>query len=322
MVSFSIIILTHGREELLMKCLRSLCPEGMEWQLILVANGKPLAPSILDFARTVTPDFKLIETEKKVGPGKGRNLALATASGEWVFFIDDDAYVLKDYWEKVQSFLSDKKIDVIGGPDAPADDMSGFSQSLALALSSPLCTGRTFYRHKSFGSKARLADEEKLTSCNLWVRKSALGGVAFPEDYIRAEENFFLQRLKNNGASIYYHPGLVVRHFRRTKLKEIWRPTFYAGYSRSKLMREKLTVGDEIFWLPSLFVMLHSLILFDPLTFWYLARLYLSIILMASIALTMRVQRLRYFPLVTFFHYYIVFVFGVGFLAERIRRKT
>jgi hypothetical protein len=87
-------------------------------------------------------------------------------------------------------------------------------------------------------------------------------------------------------------------------------------------MREKLTVGDEIFWLPSLFVMLHSLILFDPLTFWYLARLYLSIILMASIALTMRVQRLRYFPLVTFFHYYIVFVFGVGFLAERIRRKT
>jgi hypothetical protein len=45
-VSFSVIIVTHGREELLSKCLDSLRPGVDDWQLVLVANGKELSEKI------------------------------------------------------------------------------------------------------------------------------------------------------------------------------------------------------------------------------------------------------------------------------------
>lgn len=318
MVSFSVIIVTHGREDLLMKCLDSLRPEGVTWQLILVANGKKLREDILTKANSLSSELTIIETDSLLRPGKARNLAMEKVTGEWIYFIDDDAFVLPGYWQTVIPFLSDTNIDVLGGPDSPANGMNKFSYSLALALSSPFCTGTTFFRHKPYGSKLQYADEEKLTSCNLWVRTSALKGADFPEDYIRAEENLFLQKLKANGSHLFYHPKLMVAHFRRTKIAQLWRPTFYAGYSRSRLMKEKLKKGNEAFWLPSFFVILHSLILIEPMTFWYLARMYAGIVIFASIAICMRVNRIGLFPLVSFFHYYVVFIYGVGFLAERL----
>lgn len=321
MVSFSVIIVTHGREDLLMKCLDSLRPTGSNWQLILVANGKKLDEQILTKVNGLSAELTLIETETQMRPGKARNLALEKVQGEWIYFIDDDAFVLPGYWEAVIPLLQDSNIDVLGGPDSPVQGMNHFSLALALALSSPLCTGTTFFRHKSYGSRLQYADEEKLTSCNLWVRTKALQGHTFPEDYVRAEENQFLQKLKNSGSRMFYHPKLMVAHFRRTKISQLWGPTFFAGYSRSRLMKENLKKGNEAFWLPSFFVLLHLLIFFEPMTFWYLTRMYAGIILFASLGICMRVNKTALFPLVAFFHYYVVFIYGIGFLAERVGVK-
>lgn len=320
MVSFSVLIVTHGREELLIKCLDSLRPEIENWQLILLENGRELPAEITAKARSLTPHYTQIKTPEQLSPGKARNLALESVEGEWIFFLDDDAFVREGYWEKVIPLLQDPKIDVLGGPDSPAQGMNALSMSLALALSSPFCTGATFSRHKPYGSKIQYADEEKLTSCNLWVRKSAMGAIRFPEDYKRAEENYFLQLLKKEGKGLFYHPKLVVAHYRRSRLKHLIRPSFYAGFYRSRLMKEKFKKGNEAFWLPSVFVLLHLLIFLEPLAFWYLARMYVSIILFISIALAMRVKRFWLFPLVSFLHYFIVFMYGVGFLSERVKR--
>jgi GT2 family glycosyltransferase len=319
-VSFSIIIVTHGREELLTKCLDSLPMNLENWQLIVVANGKELSLDSISKAQNLTPHFTLLQTDEILNPGKARNLAIEVVQGEWIYFLDDDAYVLPGYWQMVQELLKDLKIDVLGGPDTPAKGMNALSHSLALALSSPFCTGSTFSRHKSTGNKLQLCDEEKLTSCNLWVRKSALGDVKFPEDYIRAEETLFLQKLKNLGRGLYYHPKLKVAHYRRSKLKDLWRPTFYAGFCRSKLMKEKLKKGNEAFYLPSFFVLLHLLFFIEPDSFWYLVRMYVSIIVFVSMSLAMRARNFWLFPLIALLHYFIVFLYGVGFIAQRIQR--
>lgn len=303
-----------------MKCLDSLRPLEGEWELILVANGHPLPEQILVKAQEMTPQFKLLSSESQLTPGRARNFALEHALGEWIFFLDDDAYIRQGYWERVRPLLQDNKIDVLGGPDSPALGMSAFSLALALALSSPFCTGTTFSRHRSFGTSLQHADEKKLTSANLWVRKKALGEVRFPEDFIRAEETVFLQKLKLQGRAFYYHPLLVVGHFRRSRLKDLWRPSFYAGFFRSKLMKEKLQKDNEIFWLPSGFVLMHGLFFLEPIVFWYLARMYLGLVLFMSLALSIRAKRVWLFPLVSFFHYFIVFLYGIGFLVERMRR--
>jgi glycosyltransferase involved in cell wall biosynthesis len=319
-VSFSVIIVTHGREELLLKCLDSL-QSGIENQeLIILANGKDLSAEIINRAQSLTKKFILLQTDEIFTPGKARNTAMSAVTSEWIFFLDDDASILPGYWEIALPLLSESKIDVFGGPDAPAGGMNALALSLALTLSSPFCTGATFSRHKSFGHKLLSADEEKLTSCNLWVRRQCLDGVTFPEDYFRAEETLFLQRLKKNGRGLFYHPRLKVAHYRRSKFSELWRPSFYAGFFRSRLMREKLKKGNEAFYLPSLFVLLHLFIFIDPMIYWYLVRLYASIILLFSMGLAMKIHRVRLFPLIAFLHYFIVFMYGLGFLSERVSR--
>lgn len=320
MVSFSVIIVTHGREELLMKCLDSLRPGTTPWELVLMCNGEVLSQKVLDFLPGLTPHTKILHSEQKLNPGAARNTAVREASGEWLFFIDDDAYVLNNYWEIVLPLLFEHSYDVIGGPDAIPPGMSGFSTSLALALSSPFCTGTTFNRHKPTGTKIRPADEEILTSCNLWIRRALFTEDEFPENFIRAEETVLLQKLKKKSKGLFYHPKIRVGHFRRSHLKDLWRPSFYAGFSRSKLMAQKIAKGNEAFWLPSIFVLLHFTFFLDPHSFWYLARMYASIILFVSITLAMKVRRVYLFPLIAFIHYFIVFMFGIGFLSERFQR--
>jgi glycosyltransferase involved in cell wall biosynthesis len=292
-----------------------------DWRLILVANGKALSDEILALAGQLTPDFVLLELPERVGPGEARNLGLKEIVGEWVFFLDDDAYLPAGYWELVLPLLADPKIDVLGGPDAPAQGMSLFSTALALALSSPFCTGITYGRHKSVGKRLTEIDENWLTSCNLWVRSHHFSDIKFPEDFLRTEETRLLAQLKQQGAGLFYHPLLKVLHFRRQNFSELWRPTFLAGYFRSRMQRMDPVSGRKYFWLPAVFVLLHLLILVDQHSFWALARLYLGLVGVFSLSLAFRVQRLMLFPLITFFHYYIVFVYGLGFLSERMGVK-
>jgi hypothetical protein len=112
-----------------------------------------------------------------------------------------------------------------------------------------------------------------------------------------------------------------VAHFRRTKLTRLLRPTFFAGFYRSKFMRLNQQKNNGIFWLPALFVLLHLLIFLDPMVFFYLARMYLSIIFFVGLALAMRVKEIKLFPLIAFIHYFIVLIYGVGFLSERVKWK-
>lgn len=304
-----------------MKCLDSLRPPVENWQLILHANGKELSPEVLAFAKNLTPHFTTIHSEEHFTPGKARNMALHQVEGEWVFFIDDDAALLPGYWETVLPLLEDQKISVLGGPDSPAKGMNALSLSLALTLGSPFCTGMTFSRHRSMGKKLQVADELKLTSCNLWVRRSALVRAQFPEDFIRAEETLFLQHLTASGLGVYYHPKLKVSHHRRSRLRELLRPTFFAGFYRSRLMKEKVVPNPQLFWLPSVFVLFHFLIFIEPLTFFSLMKLYWGLILFVSLALATRAQRMTLFPIIAFLHYFVVFMYGIGFLAERLGVK-
>ena len=318
MVSFSVIIVTHGREELLSKCLDSLRPGVDDWQLVLVANGKELSEKILEKISLISNNVVILKNDTQLSPGKARNLAIESCSHEWLFFLDDDAYVLPTYWEFLFPLLEEPKIDILGGPDRAPVDMNYVGQGLALALSSPFCSGSTYIRHKPFGKKLIEADEEKLTSCNLWMRKSLFNSLKFPENFKRAEETVLLQSLKLDGKKMFYHPKLMVAHHRRERITEIIKPSFFAGIYRSKSMNMNKQISNSLFWLPAIFVLLHGIFFIDTFIFWYLARMYLGVILFMSLAITSKEKKINLLPAVMFFHYMIVFLYGLGFLYEKI----
>jgi glycosyltransferase involved in cell wall biosynthesis len=318
-VSFSVLIITHGREELLLKCLDSLRPSFEKWQLVIVANGLDISEKVLALAREVCLELDVLHLESKLTPGKARNEGIKLIKYDWTYMIDDDAYVYPQYFQKALPLLEQSRIDVLGGPDTAAKGMDHFSEALALALSSPFCTGKTFGRHKRKGRELIEATEEILTSCNLWIRSQLLHEVKFPEDYLRTEETALLIDLGKKGAHMYYHPELVVGHHRRKNFKSLFRPTFFAGYYRSKVLRDKKVKGALLFWAPALFVLLHLIIFIDLQTFWFLTRTYVGLIVLMSLNLASRRNKLSLFLYTALLHYFIVFVYGLGFISNKLR---
>lgn len=226
---------------------------------------------------------------------------------------------MQGYWDIVKNLLSDQNIEVLGGPDGSARPVSYFQESVSIALSSPLCTGVTFARHKALGKSIVPATEEKLTSCNLWVRSELLKKYSFPEDFRRAEETVFLLSLQKDHHRMFYHPGLRVGHFRRKSLRSLLAPTLGAGYWRSRLLRS--AGGTKMFWLPAVFVLLHLVAFIDFRLFSELAKVYIVMVVAVSMGLSSRRNRLSHFPLVALLHYVIVFLYGSGFLLERTGYK-
>lgn len=292
MTLFTILIISHGQQELLRKCLASL-PARDDVQVII---------KVIDDNMT---------------PGMARNIALNEAQGQWIFFLNEDSYVGPHYWDPLIPLLGDLKVDVVGGPVLTAAEVSAVARSLGLALASPFCTGTTFARYQPLGKKLVVADEEKLSVANLWVRRELLNEVKFPEYYLRGEEILLLQELKAKGAGVFYHPKLIIYQFYEMRPWEF----LWEGFYRSRLMKKKQGAGQEVYWLPALFVLLHLLILIDPALFWTLARLYGGIIFFVGLGLSMRSKRPWLFPLVAIMHYLVVFSYGVGFILERVKYK-
>ena len=318
-VSFSVLIITHGREELLIKCLESLLPAA-PFELVLFANGLSLSEELKKYLSSYPGEVKLDSSDVQLTPGEARNRAVKSVTRDWVHLIDDDSYWRPGYFDVVRPLLKEAEIEVLGGPDGPAQGVSYFQESVSIALSSPFCTGVTFARHKALGKSLVPATEEKLTSCNLWVKAELLRKYPFPPDFRRAEETVFLLALQRNHHRMYYHPGLRVGHFRRKNLKSLLRPTLGAGYWRSRLMREAGS-GGKMFWLPSVFVLLHLIAFIDFSLCLELAKVYLVMVLAVSMGLSSRRNRFFHFPLVALLHYVIVFLYGTGFLLERAGYK-
>lgn len=290
MVSFSVIIISNGLEDQLLKCLDSLRPPVERWQLILINNDHLLPQSVIDLAQTLCKEVDIVR-------GKSRKDGIEVARYPWLFFIEPAASVYPHYWEVAIAHLQMEKIGVLGGPDTLSLGMNKFNQALAVTLASPLCTGKTYYRHQSSGRKLLPANEEMLSTAHLWVRK------------------------ESSNTALFYHPQLVVSYDRRETLKTLLKHTYLRGYNRSNIMKEKASAAG-IYWLPSIFVLLHFLIFIGSPIGWDLAWIYAGLIVMMSVNMGARKKKIGLFPLISFLHYFIVVFFGIGFMAYRVGIKS
>lgn len=321
MVSFSVVIISHGQEDQLQKCLGSLRPGIENGQIILVGNGSLISESTYAFARALTPDVEVVNFEEKQTEGKARNAALPFVKHEWIYFVDESAYLSPKYFEHLTPLLNQERIEVLGGPEVFAKSMNSFSQSYAITLGSPFCSGKSFTRHQPKGRQLIPASEEMLTSANIWIRTHLIREVTFPENYKYKEDTAFLVDLTNFGAKMFYYPSLIVARHHELSLKGMWRETFDSGFYRSEFMKEKKNAGSFSFWLPALFVLSHGLALASPEAFWLFARIYLGLVVMMSLNLAARKQKLGLFLQISFLHYFIVMVYGLGFLGSRLGFK-
>jgi len=304
----SIVILTNQRASLLCRCLDSILQNGIDptkQEVIVIVNGENNIETLEALKRY--PKFFRTLVIPQTLPGEARNSAIREARFEWLFFLDDDAYLPAGTFVQLERSLKRfPQCDVLGGPNLTPPRSTSFQAAVGKALASRFgahFSSRRFKEQKWQG----VCGEESVMLCNLLVRRNLLieSGIRFNSKMTCNEENLLLQELKLHGAEVYFDSGFTVFHDRRDKLMGLIRQIFKYGMGRAENTRIRPTSFRWQHGLPSLCILVASFfpwMLISPLAVTYLA-------LLAFNSIQQREIRLFYiFPA-------IHLSYGIGFLT-------
>ncbi len=189
-------------------------------------------PKILEIPRDdyeiiIYPDygFETAESWSKTrqiasgsGPAIKRNLAIRDAQGDFLVFVDDDAYPQKNILDVLDKDFVDENIAAVGGP-AITPESNSFLQKVSGAVFLSYFSGGFPERYVSVGEKRFVCD---WPTVNLTVRKSAfLQAGGFDCKFWPGEDTKFcldiIQKIKEKN-KILYDPAAIVWHHRREGL--------------------------------------------------------------------------------------------------------
>lgn len=236
------VIIPASRPAALARCLESLarCRGPGPAEIILVLNdasarhpGSGCARVAAGFAQRL-PGLKLLEGGPFL-PGAARNLALESARGDWLCFLDDDVTVPPLYFGVLAEKLrSHPQASVLGGPNLTPPGSPLFARCVGHLLGSWLGAGSLATRCSGYPADS-WTDDRGLILCNLCVRRQALAseGLRFDEDLLRNEENLLLARLFARGHRALHSPELYVHHERRAGLASFCRQSLLSGRGRA-----------------------------------------------------------------------------------------
>jgi len=188
------------------------------------------------------------------GPATKRTMAIEDAKGEFLVFIDDDAYPQGDFLDILDRDFRDPKVLAVGGPAITPDDDS-FWQKVSGAVFLSALSGGCPERYVPIGSKKRVDD---WPSVNFSMRKeifAELGG--FASEYWPGEDTkLCLDMIKRYPNSILYDPELTAYHHRRAgfarHLKQIGGYGLHRGFFAKKYPETSFRVK---YFIPSLFLL-------------------------------------------------------------------
>jgi glycosyltransferase involved in cell wall biosynthesis len=324
-MDITIIIPTFNRQKLLEKSLMSILAQKttLKYEVIIVLNGEDEETKL--FLEGLTHKYKQFtyQTVLQCTPSEARNYAIKKATGRYLYFIDDDAYIRDEHLETLRKIINGNKIAIIGGPDQTPIDANNTAQAIGIAIQSRFCTGQTFKRHTLLSSRLHKADETYLTLANLIIDREFFlkHNLYFSKKFFRNEENFLILQAEMFTDNIFYHPDLYIYHYRRDNLLAGLKAFYSSGYYRNTLLSELKSKQQLAFLLPLLSVIaqIYLSIFFFQVAF-KLALLYILISLVISIKLTLQNSKTHLTLYVLILLYLIPTAYGLGLLVNNAIR--
>jgi cellulose synthase/poly-beta-1,6-N-acetylglucosamine synthase-like glycosyltransferase len=189
-------------------------------------------------------------------PSYQRNEGVKQASGDIIYFIDDDSIVPEGLTAKAaEIFASDGKIAVLGGPELNAKSDTLIQRVFGGVFASMWAAGKSNARYAQKGAR-RESNEKELILCNMFIRREAFeefGG--FNEQLYPNEENELLSRMKEAGYKIVYDPELFIYRPKRKDLPAFIKQCFNYGRGRAEQSTVRFSNEDIINFVPAFFLM-------------------------------------------------------------------
>lgn len=112
----SIIIPVYNVEPYLERCIRSIVSQSLdksEYEILLIDDGsKDASGAIADKLAAEYPHIKVFHQPNQ-GQSVARNLGLDNATGDYIWFIDSDDYIINDYISEALSIAESKGLDML-----------------------------------------------------------------------------------------------------------------------------------------------------------------------------------------------------------------
>lgn len=322
-LSISIVIITYRRLSELSQCLASVLKADLprDAEIVVVCNGhEPATRELLESFAARDARLDIVEIQR-TSPAAARNSALARATGEIIYFLDDDVTVVPDLFSRALAiFAARPDAMVVGGPNLTPPGSDTFQCCVGEVFSSWFGAATVRDRFCRRGGM-RPADDSALILCNLALRRQIISELPepFKEHLVCNEENVLLGELSASGAQMLHDPDLIVYHRRRSNLREFAAQVFRYGRGRwqntvvapSSLSLAYITPAIFILYLIST-LLVHSQIYLGPLF------VYLGLLLGASAWATLDLRQPR-----TFFLFLVLFPlchvsYGGGFLFQML----
>jgi len=268
-LSISVAIPTRKRAGSLICCIGSVLrndrPELRE--IIVVAN--PDDRAALEYCAELAKTQPKMKVEICPLPCRNtaKNQAVAAASSEYIYFLDDDITLppgnIKALCAKIRQHPDAA---AIGGPNVtPENSCTIWEQAIGLVLLQPFATYMTRARYIAAPRDFK-ATENALQSCNLCMKKSALANYSrpFETSFFSGEETLLLYRLRKDGLAMISSPELKAEHHRRSGFASFCRQIFLCGAGRAQMSRLEPQSFKTVFAIPALFVLYMAALAFCP----------------------------------------------------------
>ena len=259
-------------------------------------------------------------------PSAQRNLAALAASGEILYFLDDDSRVSPGFLEAAVRHYADPKVAAVGGPSlTPASD-SPLQRAIGAAFASRVGGGGVRNRYRKAGAARRTSDGE-LILCNLSFRREVyLSHGGLDERLYPNEENELMDRLQHEGFHLVHDPELAVFRSQRPDYRAFMRQMF--GYGRGR--GEQTVLSGKLKPVSLAPAALLVYLLFFPFCAGWLTALpllgYLALVAGASLQGAAGARDWRLLPRLLLVYPTLHLVYGAGIvsglLRPRFRRRS
>lgn len=256
----------------------SLAPVEHEWpRVTIIVPTKPGQAEILSVEAARKLEYPRERIDVMVARGKQpaiqRNRALREATGEIIYFLDDDARPAPGSLRRaVEHFQQNPKVQMVGGPNLCPKDAPFLEQVFAVVLASWIAFGPSRARYDRVG-ETRPSGEKELILCNLLARRATMLEVGgFDEALYPNEENALMDEVQKRGGILLYDPEVVAERRPRSTLKAFCKMLMTYGRGRAEQFRLHPTPGSAMNFVPPLFlaycVAIHLALLLWPFSDW------------------------------------------------------